>query len=253
MIRSTTFAVLTFQHGDDAFTRYAAFLFVLAGVGVIISIWALGRALGRKRTQALEEAAVRMGFTFGGDEWPDKGRAPMLETALFGKGHGHEVKNIAFGGAAGFRASVFDYTFIEGTGRNSQRYTQTVATFSKDRASLPYFELHEASTWDRAWDVVAHKNIHLETAPEFSRRYVLRGALPDKVSELFSPALISFVEGLDTKEKWRIEGTDDTLVVYRIRKKAAPEKLRDFLDQTSAIASGFFSLAAQIVATNTAN
>jgi len=228
---------------DEAFARYAAFLFMLAGVGVIVALWALTRALARKRTQALADAAVRIGFVFGGEEWPDKGRAPILETALFGKGHEHEVKNILAGSAAGFRASIFDYTFVVGSGKNSQRYTQTVATFSKDGASLPYFELHSASAWNRAWDAVTHKNIHFESAPEFAQQYVLRGALQEKVRELFTPGLISFVEGLDAREKWHMEGADDTLVIYRMSKKAAPEKLRDFLDQTSAIASGFFSFA----------
>lgn len=229
------------------------FVFVAAGIGLVFGIWAIGRMLARKRTQAFEEAAVRMGFTFGGEEWPDRGRAPALETALFGKGHSHEVKNTAFGSAAGFRASVFDYTFVVGGGKNSQRYTQTVAAFSKDGASLPYFELRPANLLSRAWDAVAHKDIRLEGNPEFAQRCVLRGALPEKVSELFSPALISFVEGLDAKEKWHMEGADDTLVVYRMAKKVAPEKLRDFLDQTSAIASGFFSLAAQTVTVNTSN
>ena len=232
------------QARDDAFARYGAFLFVLAGVGVIVAIWALVKTLGRKRTQALADAAVRIGFVFGGEEWPDKRRAPVLETALFGKGHGREVKNILAGSAAGFRASLFDYTFIQGTGRNSQRYTQTVAAFSKDGASLPYFELRPANLLSRAWDAVAHKDIRFDANPEFAQRYVLRGALPEKVRELFTPGLISFVEGLDTRENWHIEGVDDTLVIYRMSKKVAPEKLRDFLDQTSAIASGFFSFAA---------
>jgi len=228
---------------DDAFTRYGAFLFVLAGVGIIVAIWALGKALGRKRTQALADAAVRIGFVFGGEEWPDKGRAPVLETALFGRGHGHEVKNILAGSAAGFRTSLFDYTFIQGTGRNSQRYTQTVATFSKDGAYLPYFELRPANLLSRAWDAVAHKDIRFDANPEFAQRYVLRGALPEKVRDLFTPGLISFVEGLDAREKWHIEGADDMLIAYRMSKKVAPDKLRDFLDQTSAIASGFFSFA----------
>ena len=253
MIFPAMAASFLLQPRDDAFTRYGAFLFVLAGVVVIVAIWALGKALGRKRTQALADAGVRIGFVFGGEEWPDKGRAPVLETALFGKGHGREVKNILAGSVAGFRASLFDYTFMQGTGRNSQRYTQTVATFSKDGASLPYFELRPANLLSRAWDAVAHKDIRFDADPEFAQRYVLRGALPDKVRDLFTPGLISFVEGLDAREKWHIEGASDTLVVYRMSKKVAPDKLRDFLNQTSAIASGFFNLAAHPVTSDAAN
>ena len=234
--------------GHDAFTRYAPFIFALAGVGFIVGLWTLGKALGRKRTQALADAAVRIGFVFGGEDWPDKGRAPVLETALFGKGHDRKVKNIMVGSAAGFRASLFDYTFVIGGGRSSQRYTQTVATFSKDGASLPYFELRPSNLLSRAWDAVAHKDIRVDGNPEFAQRYVLRGALPEKVHDLFTPGLISFMEGLDTREKWHIEGADDTLVIYRMSKKVPPDSLRDFLDQTSSIASGFFTFAASFTA-----
>lgn len=252
MIGVQSFVVM--QRGaDPAWQRYLAFFIALLVGAALVGIWRLQKALGRRRTEALKDAAVMIGFAFGGEDWPDKGRAPMLETALFGKGHGHELKNIAFGSAAGFRASLFDYTFVVGGGRNSQRYTQSVATFSKDGASLPYFELCPANLLSRAWDAVAHKDIRFDGNPQFTQRYVLRGALPEKVRELFTPALISFVEGLDAREKWHIEGTGDTLVVYRMSKKVAPDRLRDFLDQTSAIASGFFTLAAQTVVTNTAN
>lgn len=244
MTEWATFTVLILQQRDGAFTRYAAFLFVLAGIGVILSIWALGKTLARKRTEALQNAAMMIGFTFGGEEWPDKGRAPKLGTELFGKGHSRQIKNIMTGTGGGLRISLFDYAYTIGSGKNSQTYRQSVASFSKDDASLPYFALRPANVLDKAWDAVAHKNIHFEAAPEFARRYVLRGALPEKVQELFTPGLISFAEGLDAREKWHIEGAGDTLVVYRLSKKVAPEKLRDFLDQTSAIASGFFSFAA---------
>ncbi|HEU5410169.1 MAG TPA: hypothetical protein VFU57_04045 [Candidatus Acidoferrales bacterium] len=219
------------------------FTFAAAGVVLVLGIWAIGRTLSRRRTQALADAAVRIGFVFGGEDWPDKDRAPLLETALFGKGRDHKINNVMSGSAAGFRASLFDYTFVVGGGRNSRRYMQTVATFSKDGASLPYFELRPANLLSRAWDAVAHKDIRFDGNPEFAQRYVLRGALPEKVHELFTPGLISFFDALDAREKWHIEGTDDTLVVYRMSKKVAPEKLRDFLDQTSAIASAFFSFA----------
>src|SRR6185437_6136587 len=229
------------------------FFFFGSAALLFIGIRAIRNALASKRAQALQNTAATTGLTFGGEEWPDKGRAPMLETALFGKGRDHKIQNIAFGSSAGFRAGLFDYTFVQGGGRNSRRYTQTVATFSKDGASLPYFELRPANFLSRAWDAVAHNDIRFDANPEFTQRYVLRGALSEKVRELFTPGVVSFLEGLDARKKWHIEGTGDTLVIYRSSRKVAPDNLRDFLDQTSAIASGFFSFAVSSTTVNAAN
>lgn len=230
-----------------AWQRELAFLLVMIVAAALVGIWGLQKFLSRKRTQALQDASVMIGFTFGGEEWPDKGRAPLLETELFGKGHSRQARNIMMGSGGGLRISLFDYAYTVGTGKNRQTYTQSVASFSKDGASLPYFALRSANALSGALDAVAHKNIHFEAAPEFARRYVLRGALPEKVEELFTPGLISFAEGLDAREKWHIEGAGDALFVYRAAKKVAPEKLRDFLDQTSAIGTGFFSFATTAV------
>ncbi|HKF52665.1 MAG TPA: hypothetical protein VKB26_10150 [Candidatus Acidoferrales bacterium] len=223
---------------DRGATIFAAFF-----VAVIVGILAIKKALERKRTRALNDTAVEMGFTFCGDDWTDKSHAPLLETALFGKGRGHRFRNIMTSERAGFRVSLFDYSFTVGGGRNKQTYTQTVATFSKDDACLPYFELRPANLMDKAWDAMTHKNIHFETDPEFARRYVLRGALPEKVRALFTPGLVSFVDGLDSQHKWHIEGAGRTLVIYRAKKKEPVEQMRTFLEQTTTVASTFLNLA----------
>lgn len=69
---------------------------------------------------------------------------------------------------------------------------------------------------------MAHNNIRFDGAPESARRYVLQGALPDKVRELFAPSLVSFPDGLDVPEKWQIEGVGGTPVIYRPDKKTPP-------------------------------
>ena len=214
------------------------FVLAILAAGALVGIWQLRNALGRKRTAALTNTAIDMGFTFAGET-----RAPYLQTSLFGKGHSHKFENIMIGDRAGLMVRLFDYSFTEGGGKSQYTYTQTVATFSKDDGSLPYFELRPVNILDRAWDAVAHKNIHFDAEPEFARRYVLQGALPEKVRALFTPSLISFLDGLDAHGKWHIEGVGGTLVVYRADKKTAPEQMLTFLDQTTAVAIGFFNFA----------
>lgn len=209
----------------------------LAAVG-ILSIWAIRRTLGRKRTQALANTAIEMGFTFDGEA-----RTPYLQTPLFGKGHSRKFENVMTGDRVGFIVRLFDFSFTVGRGKNQQTHRQTVASFSKEHVSFPYFELRPANLLSRAWDAMAHKNIHFDAEPEFARRYVLQGALPDKVRELFTPSLISFLDGLDVHAKWHIEGVGGTLVIYRADKKTPPEQMRTFLEETSQIATTFFSFA----------
>ena len=229
--------------GSSPGPRTIVFALAILAAGTIVGIWKFGDALSRRRTQALATAAIEIGFTFGGEEWPDRGRAPLLKTKLFGEGYDHQIKNIMIGSGSGFGISFFDYSFVVGAGKSQHTYAQTVATFSKDDVYLPYFAMRPANLLDKAWDAVAHKNIHFDANPEFARRYVLQGALPEKVQALFTPGLISFGEGLDLHEKWHIEGAGNTLVVYRAEKRVAPDQLRNFLDQTTAVATGFFSFA----------
>lgn len=204
--------------GSSPEPRTIVFALAILAAATLVGIWKFGNALSRKRTEALTTAAIEIGFTFGGEEWPDRGRAPLLSTKLFGEGYDHQIKNIMIGSGAGSRISLFDYSFVVGTGKSQHTYAQTVAAFSKDDVYLPYFAMRPANLLDKAWDTLAHKNIHFDANPEFARRYVLQGALPEKVRDLFTPGLISFAEGLDPHEKWHIEGAGNTLVVYRAEK-----------------------------------
>lgn len=233
------FSILQSASSSPEATAYTA-LAIVGGLAIAvgIAVWAIRNGLSRKRTEALADAATEVGFTFVGEMRP-----PDLQTPLFGKGRDHQFKNVMIGDRARCKVSVFDYSFTVGRGKSQQTHAQTVASFSKEGVSLPYFELRPANIADKVWDAVAHKNIHFDAEPEFARRYVLQGALPDKVRELFTPRLISFLDGLDAHEKWHIEGVGSTLVIYHSDKKTPPEQMREFLDQTTQIATTFLSFA----------
>ena len=60
-----------------------------------------------------------------------------------------------------------------------------------------------------------------------------------KVKETFTPALLSFLEGLPSEEKWHLEGDGNTLLLYRSDVLSEPEEIRSLLEDTSSIAKGF--------------
>lgn len=215
-----------------------------AAIGGLFAIRAIQKHLARKRADALRTEALGLGLSFEGPEWTERSPAPPLQTALFGKGHSPQFRNVMTGSRNGLQVSIFDYTFAESGGKSTRYYRQTVGAFSKPGAYLPHFEMRPSGVADKVWDALAHKNIHFESDPEFSQRYVLGGAVNDRVQSLFTPALRVFLKGFEPHEKWRMEGTGDTLILYRFAKRASPAELGTFLDQTSSIATSFFDLAA---------
>jgi hypothetical protein len=209
-------------------------------IGVILSISA---AFARKRTQALTAVALQIGFNFEGNNWNDPGKGESLKTTLFTKGRSRTFRNIMSGSSGGFPVSVFDYSYVVGYGRSQRTCAQTIATFSKSGLQMPEFAMEPKGLMGKIGDAFTHKNINFESHPEFSRHYQLRGPDQEKTRALFSPGLLSFIENLDRKKNWSLEGSGDTLFIYRASKKTKPEDLRTFLEETTAVASSFVSLS----------
>jgi len=214
--------------------------YLFAGIVIVgILVTTIGsRIRAKKRTQALQTAAQELGFAFEGEGWSDPTRAPQLETALFTRGRYREFRNIMTGTTAGFKVGIFDYTFITRAGKSSHTWTQTVTAFTQE-LGLPLFEMRPESFMDRVGDAFVHQDIKFDSHPDFSRRYLLRGPDPEKIRELFSPALLTFCEGLAAKDKWHVEGCGASLIVYRSEATVDAAEVRSFLDETSSIARNF--------------
>jgi len=217
---------------------------VVAALAVVFLViyFTISAARARKRSQAITRVAQEIGFSFEGDKWSDPEQGRNLKTALFKKGRALGFKNIMTGSSAELRASLFDYSFQVGAGRESHNYAQTVATFLKRGLVLSEFELEPAGIMQKIGDALVHKNIRFDSHPEFPQRYQLRSPDEEGTRELFTPALLSYLEGLDPKKKWRLEGTGETLILYRAGKRVDPGELRRFFDEAGALAGSFFSL-----------
>ena len=212
---------------------------VLAIVGIVylITSW-----FDRKRTEALTAASQQIGFLFVGTQWKDVPQPPSVQTSLFTRGRSKQFRNIMSGSVGGFRTFLFDYRYTVGSGRSSHTYNQTVAAYCKNGAQLPDFFLAGQGALHKLWDKVKHKDISFDSNPEFANRFMLQSADADRTRVVFTPSLLSYLETLDGNRKVQLEGMGDTLIIYRGGKKAKPEMVKDFLDETAAIAGQFFSL-----------
>jgi len=211
----------------------------VALIGVVLAISAF---FARKRTQALAAIALQTGFNFEGNKWNDPAAGENLKTALFTKGRSHTFRNIMTGTSGGFPVSVFDYSYVVGYGRSQRTCAQTVAAFSKMGLQMPDFAMEPKGLMGKIGEVFTHKNINFEHCPEFSRNYQLRSSDQDRTRELFNPALLSFLESLDRKKNWSLEGSADRLIIYHAGKKSKPQELLFFLEEATALAGSFLTL-----------
>jgi hypothetical protein len=215
------------------------------GIGIVVvfvAAWLLiANVIARKRTAALTAVAPEIGFYFQGKEWAGPQPAPPLATALFRQGRSKEFRNIMTGSAAGYRACLFDYAYVVGAGRSRRNIVQTVAAYSKNGVALTEFALQPKGVWQKIGEAFRHKDINFDSNPQFSQRYQLRSPDEMRTRALFTPSLLSYLESLEPGKKWCLEGGGDTLLVFRRDKKVKPEDFRSYLEETSVIATSFFS------------
>jgi hypothetical protein len=208
-----------------------------AGGILVSSIWiAISAARARKRSRAFSASALEMGLAFEGGTWSDPRKAPHLNTTLFTKGSAKTFRNVMTGSSIGLHVSLFDYSYVVSDGRNSRTCAQTVASFSKTGMQLPEFQMGPKGLLQKFGDALFHANINFDSHADFSRRYQVRSFTQEKLVSC------SLAEGLDPKQEWRLEGSEETLIVYRAGKRVKPEDLRVFLDETARLASSFLSL-----------
>lgn len=221
----------------DNFLRSVPVL-IFGGMAVLVAvIFVIAKRRNQARARAMEEAAHQLGFVFAGG---DESQAIQVRTALFQRGSGRRFRNIMNGQYASYQTSLFDYSYTINSGKSSSTFTQTVAAFTQ-KVELPLFELRPEGLLDRFTEMFVHRDIDFTSHPEFSKKFVLRGANEQRIREVFTPALLTYLEALPREKAWHIEGSGRTLLLYRANSKTSPAEMRQLLDETSSIAQTFFS------------
>jgi hypothetical protein len=207
-------------------------------IGIATATWMLSNFISQKRTNILKVVALQLGFAFEGDDWSHGSRAPQLETPLFERGRDKIFRNIMTGSREGVDSSFFDYSF--GRGRHSTQ--QTLATFTQD-SWLPLFEIAPKNIVGKLGDAILRNDIRIGSHPGFSSQFRVRSSEEEKVRPVLTPGLLTYLEGLDPKMKWHIEGCGLSLVIYRLGKMVKPDDIAAFVDETTAIAKAFLTLS----------
>lgn len=215
------------SHDVIPFIIFAGFLALMAVI-ITASI-----KYAKKRTRELTEVAQQIGFRFVGKNWSGPPLSSQPRISLLQRTRGR-FSNVMTGSSGGLQISLFDYTYPMG----KSSVTQTVATFFQD-LPLPPFALRPENFFDRIGDAIVHNDIDFDSNPEFSRRYLLKSPDEAGTRRLFTPSLLTYLEQFQTN--WCVEGTGQTLIVYRGGRPLSPSEVPAFLEETSGIARTVFA------------
>jgi hypothetical protein len=216
---------------------------VIGGFAVVLlAVWlGISSMMARRRSRAVAAVAAEMGFSF---EEKSKGpeRGEDLKTWLFQRGTGKTFRNVMAGSTGGLKAGLFDYSYVVSDGNNAKTVAQTVAAFARPGLAMAEFEIEPMGIVQKIGEALTHKNIRFDTHPDLAHEYQIRSPEVEQTRELFTGDLLTYLEGLDTQKKWRLEGLGETLILYRSGKRVRPEELKGFLEEASVVAGSFFGL-----------
>jgi hypothetical protein len=185
----------------------------------------------KRRTAAVRTAARNLGWA------EEKGDLPagLDGLPLFGRGHSRRGEPVFAGSAGGGEALLVEYRFRTGHGRNSRTHRQTVLALHRPEAGLPDFELRPENLLHKVGAAFGWQDIDLDRRPEFSKAYLLRGPDEDAIRRLFGDGGIT--HHFERHRGWSVEAAGGWLIVYRARKRAKPDHLRDFVREAERVAT----------------
>jgi len=208
-------------------------LVILGAAAVAVVLWVcIEKRRKRKRTEVLENLAMRYRMQFEAEA------QPSFLTSFYGLnlltlGHSREPGNVMQGEMDGVTVSLFDYTYVTGSGKSSQKHRQTVVCLSLPTLALPHFVLRPENVFHKIGGVFGFHDIDFPEAPNFSKRFLLRGAEEHAVRAVFNPGVLSFFE---RHKDMSAEGFGNQLIYYRASRIQQPIDIRGFMRQGCELA-----------------
>jgi len=194
-------------------------------IGLAVFLIIYNKRKERERTQALQQLAATLGWSFAAD-------APLTQIAwldrftLFSQGRSRQIKNFMYGQAQGVKAAVFDYIYVTGSGKSQQTHYQTVVYLEPLNVALPMFSLRPETLFHRMLSAFGYQDIDFGQRPEFSKQYILRGQNELAIRQTFNDRVLSFFEGYAGT---CVDAGGNQLFIYRAGQRFQPPEIEGYV------------------------
>jgi hypothetical protein len=209
-----------------------ALIFVVALVLVMAVLLVVAWRKERTRTEELRRVAATAGFVFQA-----KGDLAALRALgavpLFERGHSRRVRNLMTGRIGDEQLAVFDYRYSVGSGKSQRTRTQTVVLLHSAGRLLPELQMFPENPVTRLAEKFGFQDIDIDSSPEFSRRYVVRGKDEHAIRAALAARATSYFAA---HEGWTVEARSGTVAIYREDRRPKPQDLRAFIEEACTAA-----------------
>lgn len=206
-------------------------LYVVAGLMVVGGIIYFVRLAEQKRSAALADAALRMGFAFEA-QLPRERLEALGAFHLFKRGHSRRARNVIRGKSSGADVVLLDYQYTTGGGKSSHTWRQSVAIYPGAAAGLPAFALSPENFLEKIGSLFGYQDIDFEASEEFSKHYLLRGPDESAIRAAFGADALGYFA---QHPGWSVDSAGGALAVYRTGKRCKPEEIQPFLADTWSV------------------
>jgi hypothetical protein len=129
--------------------------------------------------------------------------------------------------------SVFDFRYTTGGGKHQHTSLQTVVMLPSAKPTLPDLQMAPENPLHKIAEAFGYQDIDIESHPEFSKRYIVKGADEEAVkAALYPHAAAYFAE----HEGWTVEARSGTIAIYRANSRPKPDDFRMFVEEACTAA-----------------
>ena len=162
-------------------SSHIAMTFIGGILVLMVAVTVVVRRMERKRTQAMRDAALRLGLEFLEDGDALKAESFFM-LPLFNQGRGKTFSNVV----GNDKVTCFGYRYTIGSGKSQTRVIQSVAAYRLPGRNLPAFELKPEGMFDRFVNAFGGQDFDFHDDPEFSSAFRLQGLGEQMIRELFA-------------------------------------------------------------------
>lgn len=199
----------------------------VAGGGVL-----LARAAERKRREALEEFCLMRGLRFELERpGAEAALAPLFEP--FRSGHSRKWGYTLTGVIGGRPATAFEYRWVTGGGKSSQRHAVHGILWETPGGRLPAFTLGPENLLTRLAGVFGAQDIDFDDSPEFSSAYRSRGEDEAAIRAFLTPELRQYLTLVPGQQ---IAAGGTRFLWWRRGRLPKPDQMEQFLMEGDAVA-----------------
>jgi hypothetical protein len=205
----------------------------LLGITLVLFVVFIGVVSWRKereRTEALRRLAETAGLAFDPTAEIERVRS-LGNVQLYSRGHSKRVTNLMAGRFGGQQVAVFDYRYTTGSGKSQHTSTQTIVVLPSAKGSLPDLQMAPENPLYKIAEVFGYQDIDIESSPEFSRRYIVKGADEAAIRAALYPGATSYFA---EHGGWTVEVQSGTVAIYRANSRPKPEDMTTFIETACA-------------------